>query len=252
MPVGAFLKLFKLMILCVKNYIKLFIIFSAESWANLGISFSKMGKNREALKAIEEAHKISRRNYQIIENLIHFAIDCEDIQKIIVGMNDLFDMEKQERVTPYMFYKLITIVLSKYSTLESRQIEYYKDKIYLIFDKFSMTSGTTPEIWDLYIFFIDSTELKLNKDKLQEGDIQKFYQAMMEIRLKQTRNYMIMDVWEKDEKLITNISLILVKIKTELERITDKDYKEEVNNFVNTLQTKIDKFNKQKEFEKNN
>ena len=211
-----------------------------------------MGKNREALKAIEEAHKISRRNFQIIENLIHFAIDCEDIQKIIGGMNDLFYMEKQERVTPYMFYKLITIVLNKYSKLDSRQIEYYKDKIYLIFDKFSMTSGTTPEIWDLYIFFIDSTELKLNKHILVEEDIQKFYQAMMEIRLKQTRNYMIMDVWEKDEKLITNISLILVKIKTELERITDKDYKEEVNNFVDTIQTKIDKFYKQKEFKKNN
>ncbi len=203
-----------------------------------------MKKNREALKAFEEAHKLSRNNWKMIENLIYAAIECEDIQQIINGIRNLFELEKQELATPNMFYRLITILISKYDKLEKRQIEYFKEKIYLLFENFSMKDGTTPEIWDLYIFFIDTTEVKLNTQKNEEKDVQKFYQAMIEIRLKQIRNYMIKDLWEKDEKSIEKIGSLLIKLRTEILKIREKSYVNEVSNFIETIQAKIDKFNK--------
>lgn len=212
----------------------------------------KLGKNREALKALEESQKCGRRNWQTIENLIYVAIDCQEIQKIINGINDLFDLDKNDRVTPNIFYKLITLLLSKYHTLEKRQIEFFKDKLYQIFERFSMKDGTTPEIWDLYIFFIESTEIKLNSSILDDDDVQKFYQAMIEIRLKQIRNYMILDLWEKDEKSIDKISKLIQKLKSESEKIKDTTYLNEINNFIETTQAKIDKYHKLKDFEKNN
>jgi len=227
-------------------------MFSADSWANLGVSFVKLKKNREALKAYEEAHKCSRKNWRVLENLISAAIDCEDIQKIINGIRDLFELDKNDVVTPNIFYRMITILLSKYDTLDTRQIEYFKEKIYLIFENFSMKDGTTPEIWDLYIFFIESTEIKLNMQKVDEADVQKFYQAMIEIRLKQIRNYMIIDLWEKDEKCVDKISSLLSKLKNELLIIKDKASVDEINNFIDTTHAKVEKFYKIKEFEKNN
>jgi len=211
-----------------------------------------MKKNREALKALEEAHKCSRNNWRILENLIYAAIECEDIQKIINGIRELFELEKQNIVTPNMFYKLITILLSKYDRLEKRQIEYFKEKIYLIFENFSMKDGTTPEIWDLYIFFIECSEIKLNTQKNDDADIQKFYQAMIEIRLKQIRNFMIKDLWEKDGKCIEKISTLIIKLKNEILKVKENSYVAEVNNFIETIQGKIDKYFKLREFEKDN
>ena len=118
------------------------------------------------MKAMEEGYKLSRTNWRMLERMIYIAIDIEDIQKIISGINSLFDLDKNDKVTPHMFYKLITLLLLKYDKIGKRQVEYYKENIYLIFEKFSMKNGTTPEIWDLYIFFIDSLEIKLNKSLL--------------------------------------------------------------------------------------
>jgi hypothetical protein len=210
----------------------------------------QMGKNREAMKAMEESYKLGRNNWRVLESMIYIGIDIEDIQKIINCINDLFDLDKNDKVTPHMFYKLITILLMKYDTLGKRQVEFYKEKIYLIFEKFSMKDGTTPEIWDLYIFFIDSMEIKLNKSILDEDDIQKFTQAMIEIRLKQIRNYMIEDLWEKNEVNVKNISKLINKLKEELKKLKDVSYVEEKINFVNITQNKIEKFYKNKEFEK--
>lgn len=218
----------------------------------MGVSFIKLNKNREALKAFEEAHKCSRKNWRVLENLIYAAIECQDIQKIINGIRDLFELDKNDVVTPNMFYKLITILLSQYDKLEKRQIEYFKERIYVIFENFSMKDGTTPEIWDLYIFFIECTEIKLNTQKIEEADVQKFYQAMIEIRLKQIRNYMIKDLWEKEERSVEKIASLLAKLKNEILKVKEKTYVDEVNNFIETTQAKVEKYYKLKEFEKNN
>jgi len=151
-----------------------------------------------------------------------------------------------------MFYRVITILLSKYDKLEKRQIEYYKEKVYHLFENFSMKDGTTPEIWDLYIFFIECTEIKLNTHKIDEEDVQKFYQAMIEIRLKQIRNYMIKELWEKDDKCIEKIADLLGKLKNEILKVKEQAYVDEVNNFIQSTQAKVEKFYKIKEFEKNN
>lgn len=201
------------------------------------------------MKALEEGYKLGRNNWRILENIIYVAIDIEDIQKIITGINNLFDLDKNDKVTPHMFYKLITLLLMKYDTIGKRQVEFYKENIYLIFEKFSMKNGTTPEIWDLYIFFIDSMEIKLNRSLLNDEDIQKFTEAMIEIRLKQIRNYMIEDLWEKNEIAITNVSKLINKLKEELKKVKDISFVEEKINFVQITQSKVDKFYKMKELD---
>ena len=72
---------------------------------------------------------------------------------------------------------------------------------------------------------------------------------MIEIRLKQIRNYMIEDMWEKNEIAIKNIAKLLGKLKEELKKVNEVSFLEEKNNFVIITQNKIDKYYKNKELD---
>lgn len=222
---------------------------NAEGWANLGLAFNQTNKIKEALKCLDEGLKRQRSNWKICENLLQVSIDAKDLSKVIYCINHLFSLDKYENIKTPAFYALTTIFLSVYHTLPENRIDYYKGRIYDIFEKFSMKDGVCPEIWDLYALFVESAEIEINKS-VTEQEKSEFYKAIVEIRLKQLRSLMIADLWEKEEKVIERISKVLVKVKKDLEKTKLEEYKTEVSGFVNNIQAKIEKFYKLKEFEK--
>ena len=176
----------------------------------------------------------------------------KNLSKVIYAINNLFTLDKHESIKPCVFFSLINIFLNQYAELQPSRINYYKDQIYNIFEKFSMKDGTTPEIWDLYALFIESTEIEVNKNKedFSQEEKEGYYKAICEIRLKQARTHMTADLWEKDELVVIKVAKVLGHIKNMLLKIQDQTYINEVNTFVVNLSGKIDKFYKNLEFEK--
>ena len=222
---------------------------NSEGWANLGIAFSQMKKSKEAMKCLEEGLKRQRTNWKICENLLLIAIEAKDLNKLIYAINHLFSLDKYSQIKPAYFYSLITVFLSILHTLNQKQIDQFKNKIYGIFEKFTMKDGVTPEIWDLYALFVESAEIEVNKEKISNEDRGEYYHAIVEIRLKQVRGLMIADLWEKDEKVIEKISKVILKINKDLDNVNKEEVKNEVRGFVGGIQTKIEKFYKLKEFD---
>ena len=255
---------------------------SSETWANLGISFSQVGKIKEAVKCLDQALKIGRNNWKICENLMHFAIQIKDLKKVIYCVNHLFSLDKFDRVKPDVFYNLTIIYISIFYNITAKQADYYKLKIYQIFEKFSIKDGVTPEVWDLYAFFIESAEIELlnmrkemkldninavenlNKEEntnstnsnnlpvnsftpLSDDEKEEFYQVIMEVRLKQIRSLMISDSWDKNEQQVEKVSKVLDKLEQEVKRIKKIERKENVEDFVNGIKAKIKKFYESKD-----
>jgi tetratricopeptide (TPR) repeat protein len=225
---------------------------NSEGWANLGLSFSQMGKDKEALKCLEEGFKRSRTNWRICENLMLVAIDSKELNKLIYAINNLFNLDKYDRIKPSSFYALIQIFVNRIPELSEDRIVYFKTKIYDIFEKFSIKDGVTPEIWDLYAFYIEAVEVEVEKNKISEEEKSGFYIAVMEVRLKQARGLMIKDTWEKDEQIIEKLQKCINKIKTEISRLKNENYEKEVKVFVNNVESKIERFYKVKEFDSQN
>lgn len=224
---------------------------NGEAWANLGSAFNQMNKGSEAIKCLEEGFKQSR-DWRICENLMMMAGAHNELLKMITAINQLFMMDKHDRIKPNVFYKLITMFLTntydKLIDTDPVQCMRYRDRIYDIFEKYSQKDGLNSEIWDLYALFIESVELEACKGKISEQEKQTVYKRLTEIRLKQCRNIMIEDIWEKDEKMMEKIKSILEKINKEIKRISDENYIKELNHFVNNINGKIEKYYKTKEF----
>jgi hypothetical protein len=70
---------------------------------------------------------------------------------------------------------------------------------------------------------------------------------MMELRSKQIRTLLIPE-WEKDEKVIDKLKEVIKKSREELKSITDEIYFKEVNTFIESVEAKIDRFYKIKEY----
>jgi len=224
---------------------------SGESWANLASSFSQVKKNKEALKCLEEGFKKSRSNWKICENLIFLSIDCQDLNKLFFAISNMISLDKFDRLKPAIFYQMINLFVQKYNSLDSKMKESYIRRIYGVFDAFTIKDGVNVEIWDLYSGFIETVEFKLRKGQLSEEDVTKGYKKILEIRLKQCRNLMLLPEWEKSEKVIKLMENILKVMKEEVLKVTkDGDYKKEIETFVKGNEEKIEKFYKLQKIER--
>ena len=222
---------------------------TGEGWANLANAFSQIKKNKEALKCLEEGFKRSRTNWKICENLIYLSIDCQDLNKLFFGLSNIITLDKLDKIKPAIYYQMINLFVKKYSYLDSNMKEQYKNKIYTVFESFTMKDGVNVEIWDLYISFIETIEIKLQKEKMNEDGISKTYKKIVDIRLKQCRNYMIPE-WEKSEKIIKSLEDMIKVMKEELLKVTrDQDFRKEVEIFIRSNDEKIQKFYKMRKFE---
>jgi hypothetical protein len=207
-----------------------------------------MKKNKEALRCFEEGFKRSKNDWKICENLMYAALDCHDISKLIFAVTNLYILEKHERIKPSINYSLIKLYLTGYPQFSDHSIKYYKDRIYDIFNKFTEKDGITFEIWDLYIYLIQSVEIEAQK-QTDETKLQAIYKKQLDLRMKQTRTLMIPE-WDKDEKVIDRLKEVLKKITEELTRLTDQTHIKEITTFVESVEAKIDKYFKVKEFDK--
>jgi hypothetical protein len=141
--------------------------------------------------------------------------------------------------------------VQKYNSLDGKMKESYIRRIYGVFDAFTIKDGINVEIWDLYSGFIETVELKLRKGELSEEQVTNGYKKIIEIRLKQCRNLMLVPEWDKSEKIIKSMENVLKVMKEEVVKITkDVDYKREIEIFVRGNEEKIEKFYKMQRIEK--
>ncbi len=222
---------------------------SADAWANLGLAFAQIKKLKEAVKCLEEGFK-RNRSWKICENLMYISIDAKDLNKVIFAINNLFMLDQHERLKPAVYYNLISLFLSNYSSLPQTQINFFKNQIYNIFENFSIKDGATPEIWDLYALYVESVEIEIVKNQITDDEKQKVYKKICDLLLKQGRGLIIEEIWEKNEKMVERINKVIEKLKKQSARVNDVEYKQEVDAFVHNISQKIDKFYRIKEFEK--
>jgi hypothetical protein len=222
---------------------------NGEGWANLGLAFGQMGKLKESLKCLEEGYKRSR-SWKICENIMYVAIEAKELNKLIIAINNMYRAEQCERIRPTVFRDMISLFLSAYSTLDQNQIKYFKSQIYNIFETFSASDGTTPEIWNLYALFAESVEILCVKNSITQEEEEKVLKGLVELSLKQGRCLMREDIWEKTESMVEKVSVVVKQIEEYLTRIKDEDYKQEINVFTKNVIAKIEKFHKLKEINK--
>jgi hypothetical protein len=195
---------------------------------------------------LDEGFKRSKKDWRICENMMYVAIDCKDMTKLLFAINNLFLLDKSERVKPSIFYTVVTFYIKGYPNFNDHQKKYLKDRIYDIFKLFAEKDGISTEVWDLYIYFIQSVEIECFK-VTDVNEVQILNKKMMELRLKQTRTLMIPE-WEKDEKVIDKLKEVIKKSREELIRVTNEIYYKEVNTFIESVENKIDRFYKTKEY----
>jgi tetratricopeptide (TPR) repeat protein len=218
---------------------------NAETWANLALAFHETGKLKESLKCLDEGLKRQRSNWKICENLMYISIDAKNINKLIFAMNHLFILDKLDRIKPEAYYNLVSLFLKSDDEGVKSRLDYYKNKINEIFENFANKDGLNAEVWSLYALFVESSELN---EKSSEEQKQKIYKFVIELRLKQARNLMIEDVWEKDEKIIEKLKKVIESIESDLKRISSQEKVIEVGAFVGNVNSKIEKFYKLKNF----
>jgi hypothetical protein len=219
---------------------------NAETWANLALAFHETGKLKESLKCLDEGLKRQRNNWKICENLMYISIDAKNINKLIFAMNHLFFLDKFERIKPDAYYNLVSLFLKSEDEGVKSRLAYYKKKIYEIFENFANKDGLNAEIWSLYALFVESSEIS---EESTHEDKQKIYNYVLELRLKQARNLMIEEVWEKDEKLIERLKKVIDSIEKDIKRLSSQDKIIEIGSFVSNVNSKIDKFYKLKNFQ---
>jgi hypothetical protein len=207
-----------------------------------------MKKHKEALKCLEEGFKRAKNDWKICENLMYVALDCMDISKLIFAVTNLYLLEKHERIKPNIYYSLIKLYITGYPQYSDHSKKYYKDRIYDIFQRFTEKDGLTFEVWDLYIYLIQSVEIELNKITV-EKDLQSIYEKQLDLRLKQARILLIPE-WEKDEKVIDKMKEVIKKIKEEIVRNKEENFVKEVKTFVESIEGKIERYYKTKELDK--
>ena len=123
------------------------------------------------------------------------------------------------------------------SLITDHDKEYFKNKIYRLFEEFSNTDGLKPEVWDLYANFVE--EVEINRQKRTVEEICKVYKDITEIRLKEMRTLMLNE-WEKDIKVRDIIKTVIKATRLVVAKITnDSGYMNDKILYLNSIEAKI-------------
>ena len=220
---------------------------NCEVWGNLGVCFIQLKKFKQAIKCFEEGFSRSRKNWKILDNLIYVSIQCKELSKIIFSLEQLYLNDQYQQIKVGYFYYLTTIYLEKFNSYTERDKNYYKEKIYALFNKFSEVDGLKPEIWDLFALFVEENEVKKKNNNIKEND--KIYESIVEIRLKEIRTLMLKNIeWENDDTIKNLLTVIIKNVRLLLEKIVeDKDYISDKTMFIKGIEEKINNANLKKE-----
>jgi hypothetical protein len=138
------------------------------------------------------------------------------------------------------FYFATKLYLENKKNYNEHDKNYLKNKIYNLFEQFSIVDGLKSEIWDLYALFIQENEINENNKKEDNINIIK---NIIELRLKEIRTLMVKNLnWEENEKVKDILSTIIKNMKSLLEKIdNDKKYVFDKELSINNLEEKIKK-----------
>lgn len=233
---------------------------NAEGWGNLGICFSQVGKFNQSLKCLEEGFKKNRKNWKILENIIIISVRAKNLNKLLFAIENMINIDMANRITSQILAKMIDIFISSdFSQMKDYDISYYRKKIIKVFEDYTSLDGLNPKVWDLYILFIEKIELIINKNLTENINKQcVYYKHILDLRLKQMRNYTIVD-WDRNYSNLDSIQCVSNKIDEELTKFNDilnnksidrdiikyKEYVEFYNHtksYITSIYEKIDDF----------
>ena len=232
-----------------KNYIKGINSFgrilqmddsNSEVWGNLGVCFIQVKKFKEAMKCFEEGYKRSHKNWKLLDNLVYVAIQCNDLNKILYALEQFYLINEGDKIKTGNFYFATKLYLENKKNYNDHDKNYLKNKIYNLFEQFSIVDGLKSEIWDLYALFIQENEINENNKKEENINIIK---NIIELRLKEIRTLMVKNLnWEENEKIKDILSTIIKNMRSLLEKIdNDKKYVFDKELSINNLEEKIKK-----------
>ena len=213
---------------------------NSEVWGNLGVCFIQVKKFKEAMKCFEEGYKRSHKNWKLLDNLVYVAIQCNDLNKILYALEQFYLINEGEKIKTGNFYFATKLYLENKKNYNEHDKNYLKNKIYNLFDQFSIVDGLKSEIWDLYALFIQENEI--NEKNSKEENI-KIIKNIIELRLKEIRTLMVKNLnWEENEKIKDILSTIIKNMKSLLEKIdNDKQYVINKELTISNLEEKIKK-----------
>ena len=213
---------------------------NSEVWGNLGVCFIQVKKFKEAMKCFEEGYKRSHKNWKLLDNLVYVAIQCNDLNKILYALEQFYLINEGEKIKTGNFYFATKLYLENKKNYNEHDKNYLKNKIYNLFDQFSIVDGLKSEIWDLYALFIQENEI--NEKNSKEENI-KIIKNIIELRLKEIRTLMVKNLnWEENEKIKDILSTIIKNMKSLLEKIdNDKQYVIDKELTISNLEEKIKK-----------
>ena len=207
---------------------------SHEVWGNLGVCFIQFKKYKEAIKCFEEGFARGRNSWRLLDNLAFVAVESKEITKLIFAMENFYLIKEGDKLKPGYFYYLTKLYLVSYTTYTDHDREYFKKKIYQLFNQFGEADGLKAEVWDLYANFIEEVEINRVKE-----DPNKVYKEIIEIRLKELRSLMLKD-WEKDAKLRDILKTVVASMRAVIAKITnDEMYIKDKTFFLNSIDNKI-------------
>lgn len=170
------------------------------------------------------------------------SVSDKNLQKLVSSVENLITLKMQERVKPAVFAKIIDFYIN--SNLPHQDLVFYRKKIFELFEKHTQLDGLTPGIWDLYSLFLEKVELVINKS-LDAASTEQICKDVVEIRLKQIRNYLIND-WEKNSSNFPSILLVSTEIEKTLLKLEGcQSYNQqavEVKEFLGGIKQKINEF----------
>jgi hypothetical protein len=138
------------------------------------------------------------------------SVSDKNLPKLVFSVENLLLLKMHERVKPAVFAKIIDFYIN--STLPHQDLVFYRKKIFDLFEKHTQVDGLTPGIWDLYALFLEKVELIINKS-LDATSTYQICKGIIELRLKQIRNYLINDCEKTatiDPKAIYYFNLFIV------------------------------------------
>ena len=210
---------------------------NSEVWGNLGVCFIQIKKYREAIKCFEEGYNKTRKNWKLLDNLVFVSVECKDITKVIFALEQFYMIRQGDKIKAGYFYYLTKIYLGNLTSYSDHDREYFKNKIYRLFEEFSNTDGLKPEVWDLYANFIE--EVEINRQKKTVEEICKVYKDVTEIRLKEMRTLMLNE-WEKDLKVRDIIKTVIKATRLVVGKVTnDTGYMNDKTLYLNSIEAKI-------------
>lgn len=174
-------------------------------------------------------------NYMEIEK--EFSQETQETIKCDENKIDEDGLNNENNENAQLKESKIAIMKTKKENL-NKDLSFYKRKIFNIFETYSVLDGTQPEIWDLYVFFIDKVEL--SKKNLSNDEKNVFYKQIIEVRMKQIRCLTTSD-WELSQNKFPAILKACDNVETEIQKLPDldKDYISQVKDYLFSLRDKI-------------